>query len=234
MKRDRTLVTIFLLVVFLHAGLIFWAIAKSSLQPLLIPSPPLMVKTIALNPTPTLSQAPSHPPKKSPPQIRKTEAKKEFTKETIPSAPKKAAAVSTKPLAKTPPKQEPPAQKMGEDLLLNTARQALQNLQKPVTVEASKSFENPSSHAITAPQPYDQILGQRLHQWLRLPEYGEVTIQLTLNRDGTVAKALVVKAESETNRTYIQQQLPHLRFPTFGKQFPGEETHAFLLVLKNE
>lgn len=256
MRMDRSLVTTFLLVMSVHAGLILWVLGRSSSQPLLVPAPPLVVRTISLQPPQSVIQtvvqvAPA--PKKTvveQPVSTKTEAKKpktvaqpkpakaevkkqviEVTKAKEVAKPKPNPSTTTN---KPAPKKVAAAQAMSDDPLLATARQALQSLKQPTTVEPAKAFAAASAAPQTVYLPYEQTLGQRLHQLVRLPEYGEVSIQLTLRRDGTVVKVEVLSAESERNRDHIQQQLPNLRFPTFGKQYTGEETHIFRLVIKNE
>ena len=69
MKLDRSLVTIFILVVALHAGLILWAFNQGSDKSSPIVQPPLVVKTIALQPTKTK-------PQNNPPAAQKTVQKK--------------------------------------------------------------------------------------------------------------------------------------------------------------
>lgn len=224
MKLDRALVTIFLTVVGLHAGIILWMILQSTFQPL-VPPPtrPLVVKTITLQPPKKAPTAPVSAIKK--PVVEAAKPVKE--------APKKEAVVKKTVTAKTT-KKSVPAQKV-ENTLLAAAKEALSQLKQTPTLDPvttlAVSEEAPTKLSGSS---YEQDLAQRLHTLVRLPEYGQVTLQLTLNRNGTVEKFEVTSAESQINRDYIQQQLPKLRFVTFGNRYPGEEKHTFLLVLKNE
>ncbi len=59
----------------------------------------------------------------------------------------------------------------------------------------------------------EETLASFLHTSLNLPEIGEVKIQLTLKKDGTVARLHVLQAESQKNKTYLEKHLPLLRFP---------------------
>ena len=68
-----------------------------------------------------------------------------------------------------------------------------------------------------------------LHSSLNLPEFGEVTIQLTMKRDGTVARLVVLKAESKKNKAYLEQHLPLLKFPLIL-----ENEKTFTLTFCNE
>lgn len=256
MKLDRALVTIFLTVVGLHTGIILWIILESTSQPLVTPAPrPLVVKTITLQPPKKAPTAQVSAIKKTVveavkpvKEVLKKEAIVEAAK-PVKEAPKKEAKVEAAKPAKEASKKEAivkktvkakttkksvPAQKV-ENTLLAAAKEALSQLKQtpmldPVTTLAL-SEEVPTK--LTA-SSYEQDLAQRLHTLVRLPEYGQVTLQLTLNRNGTVEKFEVTSAESQINRDYIQQQLPKLRFVTFGTRYPGEEKHTFLLVLKNE
>ncbi len=58
----------------------------------------------------------------------------------------------------------------------------------------------------------EEKLVAALQHALRLPDYGEVKVQLTLHSDGSVAKVNVYRAESEKNRAYLEAHLPHLNF----------------------
>jgi outer membrane biosynthesis protein TonB len=59
----------------------------------------------------------------------------------------------------------------------------------------------------------DETLASFLHTSLNLPEFGEVKIQMTIKKDGTVVRLTVLQAESHKNKAYLEKQLPLLRFP---------------------
>lgn len=81
---------------------------------------------------------------------------------------------------------------------------------------------------------YREELIHRLKLLLRLPEYGEVKVKLTLERSGRVSKVVIVGAENATNRKYIEKTLPTLSFPSFGDNFSDQQNYTFLLTLSNE
>ncbi len=81
---------------------------------------------------------------------------------------------------------------------------------------------------------YTDALVQCLHQSLHLPEFGEVKIQLTLRQDGTVAKLVVLNAESEKNKTYLENHLPRLKFPNLEGSFAQKKECTFSLTFCNE
>ncbi|HXF28746.1 MAG TPA: hypothetical protein VN457_02765 [Chlamydiales bacterium] len=80
---------------------------------------------------------------------------------------------------------------------------------------------------------YDELV-TRLKLHLRLPEYGQVRMQLTLTKDGKVKNMTITSSKSKKNRDYVQNKLPQLTFPRFGDNFAGASAHAFHLNLSNE
>ncbi len=81
---------------------------------------------------------------------------------------------------------------------------------------------------------YRDELASRLKLLLRLPEYGEVKIKLTIARSGKIAKVVVVSSESGANRKYIEKTLPELTFPQFGNRFGDADDYTFSVTLGNE
>lgn len=59
----------------------------------------------------------------------------------------------------------------------------------------------------------EETLASFLHTSLNLPEFGEVKIQMTIKKDGTVARLSVLQAESRKNKSYLEKHLPLLKFP---------------------
>jgi hypothetical protein len=80
---------------------------------------------------------------------------------------------------------------------------------------------------------YRDEIAARLKLCLRLPEYGDVKLKLTLGQAGNVAKLVIESAESKTNRQYVEKTLPCLTFPALG-HFGGGADHTFLITLSNE
>ena len=81
---------------------------------------------------------------------------------------------------------------------------------------------------------YEKMLIETLRHSLHLPDYGEVKIQLTLNKDGSVVNLVVVKAQSEKNKFYLENNLMHLRFPSLQETPDNKKQRTFLLVFCNE
>lgn len=109
-----------------------------------------------------------------------------------------------------------------------------------VTPEAITSLQIdalPSSNAAPLSErevSYRDELAGRLKLLLRLPEYGEVKIKLTLEKSGKIAKVVVVNSESSANKKYIEKTLPTLTFPAFGNRFENAEQYTFSITLSNE
>ena len=81
---------------------------------------------------------------------------------------------------------------------------------------------------------YIDELVARLKMLLKLPEYGKVKLKLTLERSGHVAQMVIVSAESQKNRKYVEQTLPNTHFPQFGNNFNDQTNYTFQLVLSND
>lgn len=81
---------------------------------------------------------------------------------------------------------------------------------------------------------YIEMLVEHLHQALQLPDYGEVKIQLSLRQDGSVAKIAVLRAKSQKNKRYLEENLPHLRFPRFEGSLAKTQESSFILTFVNE
>jgi outer membrane biosynthesis protein TonB len=81
---------------------------------------------------------------------------------------------------------------------------------------------------------YRDKIAAHLKKALKLPEYGEVTVKLTLDRSGKVVKVESVKSESTKNKAFIERALPTLVLPPFGKEFSDLSQQTFLITLEND
>ena len=75
----------------------------------------------------------------------------------------------------------------------------------------------------------EETLVSFLHASLNLPEFGEVKIQLTVKKDGTVTHLVVLQAESKKNKAYLEEHLPRLQLP-----LELEQEKTFTLTFCNE
>lgn len=81
---------------------------------------------------------------------------------------------------------------------------------------------------------YVDELVSRLKLMLRLPEYGAVKVQLTLERTGKVAKVVIVSSENAANKKYIEKTLPTVSFTPFGDNFGTQQQYTFEIHLNND
>lgn len=155
--------------------------------------------------------APKAKPKAVPPAKKPTVVEKDKPRKALVAKPLPTPIVEEidEPLAKIEEKVYSPPR-----LKLDVPRIESSSFEMEVGVQGKKS---------------EETLIEFLHGALHLPEFGEVKIQLTLNRDGTAARLVVLQAESKNNRAYLEEVLPRLQFPLILEQ---EKT--FTLTFCNE
>ena len=95
------------------------------------------------------------------------------------------------------------------------------------------SIEAEGIYSMREKSYYDELVA-RLKLALKLPEYGEVRVKLTLTRQGQVTKVQVTSSKSRKNKDYIEKTLVHTNFPRFGDNFGSDGEHTFQLNLSNE
>lgn len=81
---------------------------------------------------------------------------------------------------------------------------------------------------------YEDAIGQFLKLWIRLPEYGQVTVQLTINHKGKITAFKTLHSESERNRLLVEDRLPKLTFPIAQNTPRDQAERTLTLVLSNE
>lgn len=81
---------------------------------------------------------------------------------------------------------------------------------------------------------YKDEIKFRLQSALRLPDYGTITIKLTLDKTGKVLKVETIQSESAKNKTYVESQVPIQFFPPFGSRFSGTTQQTFTITLTND
>jgi len=80
---------------------------------------------------------------------------------------------------------------------------------------------------------YRHEVAHQLKMALKLPDYGAVDVEITLNRTGKVVKVGILRSESNKNKHYVEETIPTLFFPSFGQQFEGKLEHVFRFTLQN-
>lgn len=117
-----------------------------------------------------------------------------------------------------------------------TGNIALSSVPKAITsLQIDTLPTSPGGPALSAKEiSYRDELAGRLKLLLRLPEYGDVKVKLTLDRAGKVVTVAIVSAESAANKKYIEKTLPDLTFPAFGASFGSDAQYTFSITLSNE
>ena len=200
------------------------ALAPVSAPPLSVPTPP---------PAPKVEKKKEE--KKPAPPKEKEKPKKEVPKKEV----------SKKEEPKVEPKKEPPKADPKKEALLKEARASLAKMGKgeATSLEASRSSLKPLTSLKSEDglfslkggenDLYSGELIKRLKLALRLPESGEVLVDVTLQRNGRVAKVNIRESKSSVNRTYVQSTLPSVNFPSFGEFYPHDDEKLFTLSLQN-
>lgn len=211
------------------------------------PPPPEPKKTeIKPAPKPTHHKPTPHPkpaPKKPLPE-KKPEPK--------PQATPKPLATTSPPKPPPPPPQEIAEQQRRANLVAQ-AKERLNQVGKTAPQSSSseltalfssnKALETLESlHAtsltvetnspLTVGQmSYRDELAHRLKLGLKLPEYGDVRLQLTVHRSGRIVRVRVERSASSLNRTYVEKTLPDLKMAPFGESFGTIEEFTFTITL---
>lgn len=181
-------------------------------------------------PTPKKTSAPNPPPAKK--QEKKTEPEKNSLK--------------NKTAAKTNPKPSPPPTSSPSKEL----EKSIKEIEERIAKIASKNDKMGSLRSIEVPpkmklnpeafstldlleEDYASSLVSYLQEELRLPDNGEVKIELILCKDGSVEQVKVLSAKSEKNKKRLEENLPKLRFPPFPKE-EKEKKKVFILTFCND
>ena len=183
--------------------------------------------------------------------VKQETPKTDAAKKTAPAKPqpaKEKAAVKKTAPEKAAPSQETLAEseraladlaeslkKISEPEETNSARTALvlppvlsQNpLKIAPKIETSESFETD-----LAPS-YEQFLIAYLQTVLDLPEYGEVKIEIEIDRFGNLLRCAVLESRSAKNGEFLKKRLPELSFPCFNDFGITDLTLTFNIAFRN-
>lgn len=239
-----------------HLILGWWVLRDPIDRKLIKPASRVVVKTIPLStkqqvaaavpvPAPAASAeskmaSPKTPPLPKPKSVKKAEkpiAKPKVVKNSSPPKPQEKPPVQ---IEKTVVQQQRQAAAAKAKAALSQLRQDPIASTLPMVSELtvpvlkSDSAETSTPVGIKAEASYVDGMIARLRTLLRLPEYGEVTLMVTLDRSGQVSNHRVAKAESEANRRYVEKMILGCKFSDFGCHFEGETEHSFTLVLSND
>ena len=236
-----------LAVLSVHLSFVLWTLFFHVAPPKRLMPKHLTVKTFSPKVQTTVAAAPpvAPPAKKKPaplPSPKKTPVPPAPAKKLAAPAPvvvkrpqvmdkKPAVAPQTQKTKKTPIPQEL-LQELEESIAkIDEKRDKLyrrKKLEAPAAIEVLR-IDALDIERNVSDLSYAETLVTHLKQTLNLPDYGEVKIQLTLGRDGSVEKLVIVKSESDKNKRYLEDHLPRLKFPNLNK-----DTHTFVLTFCNE
>lgn len=225
--KNPSLAAISLTVITLHLGVIVWLALTLEHQVMQRNFRPLKVNTQSLFIEETKSSIPvaNNVPKKTVTQkpssnlVKKVEKKKEEKSVSKSSSSKKSVDLKRQNLLSQ-------AQKSIQDVSSRDFKGSANSL----TLPSLKLSKNLTDREIS----YQEELAGRLKLLLRLPEQGQVDIELTLDRQGNVKKIKILKADSRRNHEYIEHILPTLSFPPFGNRLSGRSQFVFQLTLESE
>lgn len=207
---------------------------------------PLVVKTFI---------APLHTDNKSSAQIVSNKSTPQPKSTPVSQTPKQASPKP--PSKKAPPisdrkpsvkKQTPPAKKRSaiSDTLQKELEASIAKIdgkkegvpiaktKTPIPLQIDQVDPLLLQSTLSSSDTYTDLLIQYLYHSLHLPEIGEVKIQLTLRQDGSVAKLMVLKTESQKNRLYLEENIPRLTFPSLSLLGKKTSESTFVLTFCNE
>lgn len=243
MSKESTLWNISFFVIALHLILFGWMVYSTKQYPIRKKNRPLVVKTISLQSTESV---------KSPKQ--EAFSKSEITKKTNPI--KKELPKPKNEPKKIEPKAESKAKTVVEakktelkskPVPVNTKMQSLLAQAQATMEKVERNPKQTTATALPVPQiahskeklsfkevSYHEELATLLKLVLRFPEYGQVTIDLTLDRTGKVKKIHILHSESQLNQNYIEKTIKTISFPPLGNNFLGASDYTFRIQLDNE
>ncbi len=81
---------------------------------------------------------------------------------------------------------------------------------------------------------YISDLVLRLQCGLKLPEFGDVTIDLTISKFGIAESVIIVAAASRKNAKYAEETIPAILFAPLGSNFGTATKYTFRITLSNK
>ncbi len=161
-------------------------------------------------------------PRTRPAAVASVPKPKAIKKETPTNKPApKPAPAKSKPI----PQKKPAMIEKGKtpkapDKVWKEIDEALAKIDDKVYSKPQSKLDVPEVSGLQIPFPdfgdegtEEETLASFLQTSLNLPEFGQVKIQMTIKKDGTIARLTVLQAESHKNKAYLEKNLPLLRFP---------------------
>lgn len=91
-------------------------------------------------------------------------------------------------------------------------------------VEASENDEG---------NEFTSLLIECFQKELRLPEVGEVKVELTLRQDGSLVEMKLLSKESQFNAQFLEKALQAMQFPSFKGKLAKQKEHTFVITFCN-
>lgn len=225
-KRDLQ-TRIFLLVLGAHILLLLSLLLGQAFQNFFHPEPvkkQIIVATVKLKSTPLQKNSPktqATPPKEPP---------KEIAMETSPlKNEKKPKVVDKKNLKKEIKKAPAPSKPAYTSSEVQKALQNLSAIAHPLSFNTLASDEEGED---IADEP--TRLAAYIRAWLKLPEFGKVTVRIKFNAEGKILSLETLSSESQLNQKYIEQNLTLLTLPVAKNTGARQSERSLVLVLSNE
>lgn len=90
-----------------------------------------------------------------------------------------------------------------------------------------EALENDEGNEFTA------TLIECFQKELRLPEVGEVKVELTLKQDGSLVEMKLLSKESQYNAQFLEKALQAMQFPSFKGTLAKQKEHTFVITFCN-
>ncbi len=223
---------------------------------------PKQIAKVSLKKPPVAAAQKKQAPALSPPvqaKVAPVQAKAAPVKKTAPQAIASQKAPASIPIKKTTAAKTPPTVKASPSPCKERGipKELLQELEERIAKIEVKRDKISSQVELSIPQAIDSFLSVRgsdpldeestfdvvdsysaflvshLQQHLQLPDFGEVKVEIVLYPDGSVERCVVLRAESDKNKKYLEQRLPLIRFPDF-KGTQTKSRQVFVLTFCNQ
>lgn len=228
---------VFLFVLSVHLLLLGTCQVYSMTQRWIKPTPEkkhVMVSTVKLKPAPVAATVKTASPTiKKEKETSQTQAAAPVKgKKESPSKPKvvdkKTAASKKEPVKKAESTQASrPAYVSSE---VQKALKSLEAVQSPTLSNSHFDFSNEGQEELDE----SMRLAAFIRAWLKLPEFGKVTVRIKLNSEGKVLSLETLQSESATNQKYVEQNLCLLTLPVAKNTTTRHSERSLVLVLSNE
>ncbi len=129
--------------------------------------------------------------------------------------------VAAKPIPSDSPRREPVKSVSSKPLTV------------PERVDRLSVEETDLSEKISDPEGitgYRDILTAYFKSRLTLPREGKVTVEITIDRDGSIVSTRVVRADDPGISRFMEEQLSEMTLPPLSGEYKGKNKSVFLLT----